>query len=150
VAVTKQVKPTGRRYQTATQVKGLSPVIINVKEVDSFHILEDNTIYVVLVRDRLLFRGLRPWYDIGRKLQELGRPCLLLGDRTFANNQEKRECGEGKQGVGSTHSRGVVSLTGDELDSQGHSKGLTLLCKGKGRHSQTTELEKLWKQNCAL
>jgi hypothetical protein len=77
VEVTKQVKPTGRRYQTATRVKVLSPVIINVKEVDSFHLLEDSMIYHVMVRDRLLFRGLRPWYDIARKLQELGRSCKL-------------------------------------------------------------------------
>ena len=78
--VTKQVKPTGRRYQTATRVKVLSPVIINVKEVDSFSRLaglEDNMIYLAKVRDKLLFRGLRPWYDIARKLQELGRSCKL-------------------------------------------------------------------------
>ena len=72
------MKPTGGRYQTATQVKGLSPVITNVKEVDSIHELEDNMIYLAMVRDRLLFRGLRPWYDIGWNLQELGRPNLFL------------------------------------------------------------------------
>jgi len=86
VEVTKQVKPTGRRYQTATKVKVLSPVISNIKEVDSFHLLEDSMIYLVKVRDKLLFRGLRPWYDIARKLQELGRSNLVLGERYSQTN----------------------------------------------------------------
>ena len=150
MAVTKQVKPTLGRYQTATQVKVLSPVITNVIEVDSFHVLEDTMIYFVLVRDRLLYRGLSPWYDIEWNLQELGRPSLFPEIRIFATNQEKRECGDGILGVGSTHSRGVVPLTRDESDSHGHSKGLTLICKGKVRHGLTTELEKLRKRNCAL
>ena len=75
----------------ATQVKVLSPVIINVKEVDSFHVLEDNMIYFVKVRDRLLFRGLRPRYDMARQLQELGRPCkfcLLMKGRTCRLRQK--------------------------------------------------------------
>jgi hypothetical protein len=75
------VKPTGGRCQTATKVKVLSPVIFDVKEVDSVHLLEDSMIYFVRARDRLLFRGLSPWYDIGWKLQELGRSNLLLGER---------------------------------------------------------------------
>ena len=58
-------------------MKVLSPVNSNVKEVDSFHLLEDSMIYFVMVRDRLLFRGLSPWYDIERELQELGRSCKL-------------------------------------------------------------------------
>jgi hypothetical protein len=69
------MEPPEGMYQTATQVKVLSPVIFNVKEVDSFHLLEDRMIYLVTVRDRLLFRGLSPWYDIVWRLQELGRPC---------------------------------------------------------------------------
>ena len=80
------MKPTGRRYQTATKVKVLSPVISNIKEVDSFHLLEDSMIYLVKVRDKLLFRGLRPWYDIARKLQELGRSNLVLGERNSQTN----------------------------------------------------------------
>jgi hypothetical protein len=56
-------------------VKVLSPVNSNVKEVDSFHLLEDRMIYFVLVRDKLLFRGLSPWHDAEWRLQELGRPC---------------------------------------------------------------------------
>ena len=124
--VTKQVKPTGGRYQTATQVKGLSPVITNVKEVDSIHELEDNMIYLVMVRVRLLFRGLSPWYDIAWNLQELGRPNLFLLGRIFANNPKRRGCGEDSLGVGLTHIRGVAGVMPCEF-KRGHSKGLALL-----------------------
>ena len=71
------MKPPEGMYKTATKVKVLSPVIFNIKEVDSFHLLEDSMIYLVRVRDRLLFRGLSPLYDIAWKLQELGRSCKL-------------------------------------------------------------------------
>jgi len=70
--------------------------------------------------------------------------------RKFADNQKMEECGDGILGVGSIHSRGVAEVMFCEFVSQGHSKGLTLICKGNGRHGLTTELEKLWKRNCAL
>jgi len=58
-------------------VNVLSPVIYNVKEADSFHVLEGKMICIVKVRYGLLLRGLRQWHDVTRKLQELGRPCML-------------------------------------------------------------------------
>ena len=133
-------------------MKVLSPVIITVKEVDSFHLLEDNMIYFVMVRNRLLFRGLSPWYDIEWNQQELGRPSTLPTIRIFANNQKMGGCEDGLLGVGSIHSRGVAEVMFCESVSQGHSKGLTLICKGKGRHglSANWRMEKLWKQNCIL
>lgn len=72
------MKPTDGIYQTATQVKVLSPEITNVREVDSVHLLENNKIYVVIARYIFLSRGPSPWYDIERKLQELGRAKILL------------------------------------------------------------------------
>ena len=72
------MKPMEGKYQTATQVKVLSLVINKVKEVYSFHSLEDSTIYFDKARNRLLFRGLSPWYDIERKLQKLGRALTFL------------------------------------------------------------------------
>ena len=84
------MKPTVGRYQTATRVKVLSPVIIDIKEVDSFHGLEDRMICIVMVRYGLLFRGLRPWYDIGWNLQELGRTMLFPIE---ASNKLKRRGG---------------------------------------------------------
>ena len=89
VAVTKPVKPVGGKYQTATQVKGLSPVIFNVGEVDSFHLLEDSMIRFNMARDGLLSRGLRPWYDTERKRQELGRPGILLVIKGIGKQSEK-------------------------------------------------------------
>jgi hypothetical protein len=121
------VKPTGRRYQTATRVKVLSPVIFNVKEVDSFHLLEDSMICLDKVRDRLLFRGLRPWYEIAWKLQELGRSCKLCnlvkrgtppeadnthsvaGEKVGWHDRRGRKS-NGLQEVGLTHSRGVTGV----------------------------------------
>ncbi len=76
-------------YQAVTQVKVLSLVILNVKEVDSFHLLEDRMICVVKVRDRLLLRGLSPWHDRGRKRQELGRPCM---PHVIADKEETAAC----------------------------------------------------------
>ena len=58
----------------------LSPVIFDVKEVDSFHILEDSTIYSDMVRNKLLFRGLRQWYGTEWRLQELGRAEVLFSE----------------------------------------------------------------------
>ncbi len=75
---TKQVKPSDGRYQTATQVKVLSPAIYKVREVDSFHLLEGRTSRTVVARYGLLSRGLSPWYGIERKQQELGRARILL------------------------------------------------------------------------
>lgn len=60
---TRQVKPGKGINQAVTQVKVLSPVIINVKEVDSFLKLEDIMIWIDMVRDRLLLRGLSPRHE---------------------------------------------------------------------------------------
>ena len=82
------MKPGIGRYQTATQVKVLSPVITNIKEVDSVHLLEDSMIYRDMVSDKSLFRGLSPWYDIARRLQELGRTISFSEE---ASNKLKRQ-----------------------------------------------------------
>ena len=82
------MKPGIGRYQTATQVKVLSPVITNIKEVDSVHLLEDSRIYRDTVSDKSLFRGLSPWYNIARKLRELGRTMSFPAE---ASNKLKRQ-----------------------------------------------------------
>ena len=110
------MKPTDGRYQTATQVKVFSLEIFNVGKVDGIHELEDGMIYLAMVRGVLLSRGLRPWYGIAWKLQELGRACLfLIKIRIVANNPERRGCGEDIQAVGLTHSRGVADVTVSEF-----------------------------------
>lgn len=103
------MKPPDGKYQTATKVNVLSPEIFNVREVDSFHLLEDSKICVDMVRCKFLSRGLRQWYGIERKLQELGRACLFQGRPLIgANNLKKRGCSDDKQAVGLTHSKGVA------------------------------------------
>jgi len=104
------MKPLAGRYQTATEVKGLSHEIINVKEVDSVHLLEDSKNDFDTARNHSLFRGLRPWYDIEWKLQELGRPNWFSVYGISADNSKRRGSGEDQLGVGLTHSRGVAEV----------------------------------------
>jgi len=133
------------KYQTATQVNVLSPVITNVKEADSFHMLEGNMIYFDKVRNKLLFRGLRQWYDIERKLYELGRTKLLPKNWIYIFNPKKRENIDGNLVVGLIHSKGVVGVMSYEVTS--HLKGLALLCRGKRKQVLTNELEEACLQN---
>jgi hypothetical protein len=133
------MKPLEGKYQTATQVKGLSLVILDIKEADSVHILEGSKKSFDMVRSYSLFRGLRPWYDIGRRLQELGRPEGLSGNRIFADNSKRRGSGNGRSGVGLTHSRGVAGVM--PCESEAHSKESAVVCRGKGRHGLYKETE---------
>ena len=58
------MKLEGGRHRDTTQVKGLSPEIINVSEVDAVHLAVDNirtTVTGEVVRAR---RGLRPCQDV--------------------------------------------------------------------------------------
>jgi hypothetical protein len=135
------MKPLKGRHQTATQVKVLSPVKLHIKEVDSFHLLEDKKNYFEMVRNSSLFRGLRPWYDVERKLQELGISELFPKGRIFINNLKKRVNKEDGLEVGLIHIRGVAGIITCAVKQENHSKGLALLCKGIGRHSLTRELD---------
>ena len=123
------MKPLKGRYQTATQVKVLSPVIINIKEADSVHLLEGNKKGFDMVRNSSLFRGLRPWYDIERKLQELGRPEWFSENRIFTDNPKRRGSGNDRWGVGLTHIRGVAGVM--SCESEAHSKGSAVICRGE-------------------
>ena len=141
------MKPLEGRYQTATQVKVLSPEKANVREVDGFLAPEDRMKHAVMVRYVLLSRGLSPWYDIERNLWKLGRSRQFPRERISADNLKRKGSGEGCLEVGLTHSRGVVGVMPYESCFEGYSKGLALVCKGKGKHRQDTEKERLWKQN---
>ena len=61
------MKPQERRFQTATQVKVLSPVNSLIREADSVHLLEGNKSEFEMARIRSLFRGLSPRYEIKRE-----------------------------------------------------------------------------------
>jgi len=145
VAVTKQMKPPEGMYQTATQVKVLSPENPHIEEADSIHELEGRINHSVMASYGLLFRGLSPWYGTERKLSEPGRPVLFLQRRIPGNNSKRRGSGEDSTGVGLIHSRGVAGVM--SCEERIHSKGLALICKGKGKHVLTTELEKTCKRN---
>ena len=136
---TKQMKPPEGMYQTATKVKVLSPENANIEEADSFHLLEGRMNDTVMARYSLLFRGLRPWYGAERKLLEPGRPALFPQRWIPENNLKKRGFRKGSAGVGLIHSRGVARVM--PCEETNHSKGLALICKGKGKHGTTTELE---------
>ena len=98
-----------------------------------------------MARYSLLFRGLRPWYGTERKWSEPGRPVLFLQRRIPGNNLERREFRDDSAGVGLIHSRGVAGVM--PCEERIHSKGLALICKGKGKHVSTTELEGTCEQN---
>ena len=144
------MKPSAGRYQTATQVKVLSPEKTDVREDDGFHLPEVSMWHTVKARYVSLSRGLSPWYDIERKLQELGRALKFpdrIRDRVGIDKLKRRGNTEDIKAVGLTHSRGVVPVMRDVSDSEGYSKGLALVCKGEGTHRPDAERRNLWKRN---
>ena len=152
------MKPTDGKYQTATQVKVLSPEIFNVGIGRQFPFTgRQQRGY----RNGEIFsppRGLRPWYGIERKLQELGRSYWLYdrcgrGDLSLAgvNTHLTPEIVEGnnpKRGGTSKADRKsdypiVVKKRGNACGA----KGITLLCKGLGTDCPDVEQEEQWKRN---
>ncbi len=117
------MKPGVGKYQAATRVKVLSPVITNVEEVDSFHELEDRMICNAMVRYRLLLRGLSPWHDTAWKHQELGR-TMSFPVRSLQRAEEARRR-YGDMVVGLTHSRGVIGVMPDEFISMRALEGVS-------------------------
>ncbi len=141
------MKPLEGKYQTATQVKGLSPEKTIVREVDGFLAPENKMRHTVTARYVSLSRGLRPWYDTEWNLWELGRSGQFPQVRISTDNLKKRGSGDDCPEVGLTHSRGVIGVMSYESGSEGYSKGLALICKGKEKHRPDTEKEEMWKRN---
>ena len=98
-AVTNAVKPIGGTYQAVTQVKVLSPEMINMVEVDAFHGAEDRTKDGAMVSQHSLYRGLRPWHDTSWKLCELGRSSVFP-QRYAATSQQRRGVANDAEEVG--------------------------------------------------
>jgi hypothetical protein len=128
------MKPQERSFQTATQVKGLSPEILHFDEADSVHLLEGNRVRRVKVSDASLVRGLRPWYGNESVLHELGRPVRLPRKGIRTNNLKRRGCLEGGTGVGSAHSRGVAGVM--PCAGRPDSKGLTVMCRDQRKQGR--------------
>ena len=72
------MKPVEGTYQAATQVKVLSPEIINIVEADVLHKMESSMKSDVMVSHSLLYRGRSPWHDMRWKLSELGRSLVFF------------------------------------------------------------------------
>ena len=128
------MKPQERRHQTATQVKGLSPVINSVDEADSVHLLEGSRTHDVKVSDAPLVRGLRPWYGVERVLHELGRPERLPHKGILADNPKRRGGRNGCAGVGPVHSRGVAGVM--PCAAKSDSKGPAVACRGQEKQGR--------------
>ena len=58
------MKLEGGRYRDTTQVKGLSPEILLVSEVDAVHLAADNILTTVTGEVIGTRRGLRPCQDV--------------------------------------------------------------------------------------
>lgn len=58
------MKLEGGRHRDTTQVKGLSPEINHVSEVDAVHIAADNIITAVNGKAVIARRGLRPCQEV--------------------------------------------------------------------------------------
>ena len=58
------MKLEGGRHRDTTQVKGLSPEIVNMSEVDAVHLAVDNILTADIGEAIRARRGLRPCQDV--------------------------------------------------------------------------------------
>jgi len=58
------MKLEGGRHRDTTQVKGLSPEILLVSEVDAVHLAVDNILTTITGKVARARRGLRPCQDV--------------------------------------------------------------------------------------
>ena len=114
--VTNAVKLAEGTYQAATQVKVLSPEILNIIEADVFHVTESSMKDDAMVSHHLLYRGLRPWHDKRWRLRELGR-SFVFPDGYVGTSQQRRGLTNDAEEVGlidSTLSLGKPSTWGSD------------------------------------
>lgn len=86
--VTSVMKPIEATYQAATQVKVLSPEILNIIEADVFHCAEGSMKNDIMVSHNSLYRGLSPWHDMRWSLRKLGRSSVF--SKEYAGTSQKR------------------------------------------------------------
>lgn len=95
--VTNVMKPVEVTYQATTQVKVLSPEIVNIIEVDVVHCTEDSMKGDAMVSHHSLYRDQSPWHDMRWSLSKLGRSSVFLKEyvgtsqnrRGLANDAEE-------------------------------------------------------------
>ena len=86
--VTNVMKPVEGTYQAATQVKVLSPEILNIIEADVFHCTEGSMKGDDMVSHHSLYRGLSPWHDMRWSLRKLGRSSVF--SKEYARTSQNR------------------------------------------------------------
>ena len=132
--------PQERNYQTVTQVKVLSPEIIQCVVAEGFHLSEGIKVNHNMVRGLLFNRGLSPQYDNESILRELGRSKYLSHKRIYINNLKRKEDVDGYLEVGWSHIKGVAEVIICEAN-ESHLKGTTLLCRGRGKLNPYKEMD---------
>lgn len=101
--VTNVVKPMEGTYQAATQVKVLSPEIINIVDADVLHCAEGRTKDGVMVSRHLIYRGRSPWHGMRWKLDELGRSSVFSTEYVVLSQQRRGTANDAEE-VGLTDS----------------------------------------------
>ena len=76
-------------YQAATQVKVLSPEILDIIEADVFHCAEGCMKGDDIVSHHSLYRGLSPWHDMKWILRELGRSSVF--SKEYVGTSQNRQ-----------------------------------------------------------
>lgn len=112
--VTILMKPVEATYQAATQVKVLSPEILNIIEADVFHGAEGSMKGGAMVSHHSLYRGQSPWHGMRWSLRKLGRSPKPSYEYA-GTSQNRRELANGLGEVGladSTRSMGKPCARG--------------------------------------
>ena len=101
--VTNVMKPIEGTYQAATQVKVLSPEILDIIEADVFHCAEGSMKGDDKVSHHSLYRGLSPWHDMRWNLCKLGRSSMFSKEYA-GTSQNRRGLAKDIEEVGLIHS----------------------------------------------
>ncbi len=102
-------------WSAITQVKVLSPEIVNIAQGQRFHSLETRIATCANGECAAACRGLSPWQVIQRNTTELGRAVPFPEEAP--NKPVKVRRGYGGMAVGPTHSRGVGGVMPAEGES---------------------------------
>ena len=126
--VTKQLKLRGWDLSATTQVKVLSPEMINFAQGQVFHDMEANSVAVVKGETAAACRGLSPWQVNQGLLTEPGRTDVFHGSRREADEVTIRYV---TSVVGPMNNRGVDGVM--PVEGTTHSKESAAYRKEEGK-----------------
>lgn len=101
--VTNVMKPVEATYQATTQVKVLSPEMVNIIEADVFHCAEGSMKGGIMVSHHSLYRGLSPLHGMRWNLRKLGRSSVFSKEYV-GTSQNRQELTNDTEEVGLTDS----------------------------------------------